>query len=583
MSNDATLPSQSGDPTAVIGDNDGELEAGTQVGEYEIQGKLGEGGFGTVYKAVHPLIGKVAAVKVLSRQYSAQRDMVSRFIAEARAVNQIQNSHIIDIFNFGRLEDGRHYFVMEFLKGMPLEDFIAQNGRIPPAQVVAILRSVAKALDAAHAKGIAHRDLKPDNVFLVESDERLTPKLLDFGIAKLLSDDDKSSHKTKTGAPIGTPYYMSPEQCRGRDVDHRTDIYAFGVMAYKMLTGRVPFDGEEYMSILLMQMGDEPEPPSSVVPELSEQIDAAVAWMMKKAPSERPPNLVTAVRSLEQAVSDAGIDIPGPPPPTGVYAARTSPLAPQKTPGNIERLAATAPREAGDFEFASTVAPTSTQAPTAEADPPAAATPAATVTESVMQPAERDGGRKLPILLLALVGVALLGVVGYFAMAKKGDSDNGGQPPAAAIDGVADDDGTDRQRKKKKRVVITMEGPPPGTEVYGPRGALVTAPGKIRLRQGDGPVILTFKALGHITQSVELIPSEDQLLTVTMVPVAAPPSTGPADATQPADPPVTEPATTTASKKRERERKRRERKKNKDKKPKPEPKDTNSTEDPFKD
>jgi eukaryotic-like serine/threonine-protein kinase len=319
-----------------LGATDRDLQPGQKVGEYVVEEKIGEGGFGTVFRASHPLIGKVVAIKVLNRQYSAQPEMVSRFVSEARAVNQIRHRHIIDIFAFGQVEDGRHYYVMEYLEGQPLDEHLAQHGRMPLADAIPILRAVARALDAAHAKGIAHRDLKPENVFLVrEPDGTVFPKLLDFGIAKLLTADSGLSHKTRTGAPIGTPYYMSPEQCRGRDVDHRTDVYAFGIMTYKMLTGEVPFDGEDYMDILLKQISEAPPAPSSRAPELPESVDQGIAWMLKKDPAERPPNLVTAVRALEDAAAAAGISVePGP--STGVHSAVSARIAAaQHTPSQV--------------------------------------------------------------------------------------------------------------------------------------------------------------------------------------------------------------------------------------------------------
>src|SRR5438094_274836 len=224
---------------------DPDLAVGQQVGEYTVDGKLGEGAFGMVFRAVHPLIGKVVAIKVLARRFSVDPEMVSRFIAEARAVNQIRHRHIIDIFSFGQLGDGRHYYVMEYLDGAPLDKQLSDHGPMTLEQAMPILRAIARALDAAHAKGIAHRDLKPENIFLSRADEgALFPKLLDFGIAKLSGPEDAAQHKTGTGVPLGTPYYMSPEQCRGRDVDYRTDIYSFGVLAFRLLTGTYPFDGE---------------------------------------------------------------------------------------------------------------------------------------------------------------------------------------------------------------------------------------------------------------------------------------------------------------------------------------------------
>src|SRR5262245_5910185 len=199
-------------PDAAFTGVDADLQPGTTVGEYQVEGKLGEGGFGAVYRAVHPLIGKHAAIKVLNRQYSSNPQMVSRFIAEARAVNQIRHKSIIDIFSFGTLEDGRQYYVMELLEGVTLDKFIKRNGRLSPEVAIPVLRSVARALDAAHAAGIAHRDLKPENIFLTfDEDGVIVPKLLDFGIAKLLGDSALTGHRTRTGTPMGTPHYMSPE------------------------------------------------------------------------------------------------------------------------------------------------------------------------------------------------------------------------------------------------------------------------------------------------------------------------------------------------------------------------------------
>jgi serine/threonine-protein kinase len=279
---------------------DADLAAGHKVGEYVVDEKIGQGGFGAVFRATHPLIGKLAAVKVLSRKYSSDPEVVSRFIAEARAVNQIRHRHIIDIFSFGELDDGRSYYVMELLDGEPL-DVRLEGGALSLEEAVRVLRSIARALDAAHAAGIAHRDLKPANIFLVhEDDGDLFPKLLDFGIAKLLGDAT-ALHKTRTGTPIGTPMYMSPEQCRGEGIDHRTDIYSFGCVAYEVLTGRVPFDADNHLEIMMKQIGEEPVSPSTIVPELPAAVDEAIAWMMKKDPAARPPTLGAAIAALEQA------------------------------------------------------------------------------------------------------------------------------------------------------------------------------------------------------------------------------------------------------------------------------------------
>ena len=198
---------------------------------------LGEGGMGAVYSATHPVIGKQAAIKVLSRSLCAEPAAVERFQLEARAVNQIRHPNIVDVFSIGKLHDGRSYFVMEWLQGCTLEARI-HSGRMMLGEAAAILEQVCDALEAAHEKQIVHRDLKPENVFLVAvRGNRQLVKLLDFGIAKLAPGDMLRSTKPRTGVVMGTPAYMSPEQARGKSVDHRTDIYALGGMAYHMVLG----------------------------------------------------------------------------------------------------------------------------------------------------------------------------------------------------------------------------------------------------------------------------------------------------------------------------------------------------------
>ncbi len=288
-----------------------ELLRGDKVGEYVVERRVGAGTFGVVYAGIQPLIGKQVAIKVLSRKYSADPAVVSRFLAEARAVNQIRHRNIIDIFAFGQLPDGRHYHVMELLDGSTLAEHAARcGGRLPIPELLAILRQLGRALDAAHAAGIAHRDLKPANVFLTRDEEgRLSPKLLDFGIAKLLLDDVPRQHTTATGATVGTPDYMSPEQCQGPDVDHRTDIYSFGVVAFQLLTGRLPFAGRNVIEVLMQHLSADPPRPSSIAPDVPQELDAPILAMLAKLPEARPQSLLEAVNLLDEAARTAGYEI----------------------------------------------------------------------------------------------------------------------------------------------------------------------------------------------------------------------------------------------------------------------------------
>jgi len=299
-------------PDQAVASAEADLQPGTMVGEYRIERQLGQGGFGTVYSAVHPLIGKKAAVKVLSRACSTNPEMVSRFIAEARSVNTIEHDNIIDVFSFGTLElDGRHYFVMELLEGLSFDRYLAAGGPLEPGLLLHLMSGVTQALAAAHSKSIIHRDLKPDNVFIaVDSDGRPKPKLLDFGIAKLLGDTT-SGHKTRSGVPVGTPVYMSPEQCMGEKTDHRADIYSFGAMCFEALTGKPPFEGNSMLSLLSQHTSAERPKVSAVRPELGDCFDDALRTMMAIAPDGRPQTITAAFELLRDAAVRAGVDPDG--------------------------------------------------------------------------------------------------------------------------------------------------------------------------------------------------------------------------------------------------------------------------------
>ena len=277
------------------------LEPGARAGEYVVERLVGSGGFGTVYAGAHPVIGKRVAVKVLARKFSVDAEAVARFVNEARVANQIHHRSIVDVFAFGTLDDGRHYHVMEYLDGETLERLLERRGRLPPVEALPILRGVASALDAAHALGVVHRDLKPANVILVSDSGKPMPKIIDFGVAKLVNDDERSS-ATRSGALIGTPQYMSPEQCRGRDVGTATDAYALGVLAYELLTGQPPFTAPDSLELMLKHTATAPAPPSTLVPELGPAIDALVLSLLEKLPERRPTHLEAALDAFEASI-----------------------------------------------------------------------------------------------------------------------------------------------------------------------------------------------------------------------------------------------------------------------------------------
>lgn len=259
------------------GDDEPEVAPGTYAGDYVIGAPIGRGVFGTVYAARHPVIGAPAAVKVLRAEYARDPAMIARFVDEAKAASLARHPSIVEVFNFGRLPDGRRFIVMERLEGEGLDARIAREAPFTVGFCAGLLAPVAAALEAAHAAGVTHRDVKPANIFVCEQGP---PKLLDFGVAELLEAGGRWR-----GA--GTPAYMSPEQCEGAETTPAADVYALGVVAWQMLAGRLPFEGDA-REVVNAHIGDPPPRLDRVRPDLSRATARAVAAMLAKDPAARP-------------------------------------------------------------------------------------------------------------------------------------------------------------------------------------------------------------------------------------------------------------------------------------------------------
>ncbi|MGB8297542.1 MAG: serine/threonine-protein kinase, partial [Polyangia bacterium] len=294
------------------------IAVGQTIGNYTITAKLGEGGMGVVYLAEHPVIGRKVAMKAIHPELSRNPEVVSRFVTEAKAVNQIGNEHIVDIHDFGTTPDGDFYFIMEFLQGEALSDRIKREAPLDPARALDIAAQVADALAASHAHGIIHRDLKPENIFLIhKGNTNDFVKVLDFGLAKLTSGDDKVSHKTRTGSVMGTPYYMSPEQCEGRpNIDHRADVYSLGVILFEMMTRQVPFGGEGYGEIIVKHITAPVPSPRALNPRLSAAHEAILLRALAKNRDERFRGMddfrVAMLDPERYALSPSIVPTPGP-------------------------------------------------------------------------------------------------------------------------------------------------------------------------------------------------------------------------------------------------------------------------------
>lgn len=304
-------PPQSQAPT-VAPPPEAEIDAylgATIDGRYLVEKQLGEGGMGVVYLCRHTIIDKKVAMKVLRADMARNEEVTERFLNEARSASSIGNPHIIDISDFGRLPDGATYFVMEFLSGTPMAELADAGLALDPDRVGHIGIQLTQGLAAAHEAGIVHRDLKPDNIFLVkQGSQEDFVKILDFGIAKANSSTSKL---TQAGQVFGTPHYMSPEQAAGAEVDHRSDIYALGIILYELSTGTLPFDADNFMAILTQHMYKAPLPPSQIeaLPHaLPEGLEMIILKCMAKEPVDRFQTMTEVGDQLRQ-VFTGGLQI----------------------------------------------------------------------------------------------------------------------------------------------------------------------------------------------------------------------------------------------------------------------------------
>ncbi len=261
---------------------------GQVVGDtYTIIRVVGEGGMGRVYEARHMRIGgKRFAVKLLHPEYARLPEVLSRFQREAEAAASIESPHVGDVYDIGRTADGRPFIVAEFLEGKELAELVRDRGALSIPYAVKIVRQICKALAAAHARGIVHRDMKPENVFLVGDLNSPVAKVIDFGISKVV-DASGSPSLTKTGMIMGTPSYMAPEQARGDKVDHRVDVYATGAILYELVTGRRPFDRADPTATIMAVLLEEPERPCALNGNVPESLEVVIQRAMAKSPSAR--------------------------------------------------------------------------------------------------------------------------------------------------------------------------------------------------------------------------------------------------------------------------------------------------------
>jgi eukaryotic-like serine/threonine-protein kinase len=419
-----------GHSTSYLPEQPDPLLGKTVADRYLIAKKLGEGGMGTVYLATHTILEKQVALKVLHGEFARKPDLVERFIQEAKAASRIRHENVIDISDFGSTPDGLVFFAMELLQGHDLHDEVTRakmSGHLLPwSRSKKIFLQICAALSAAHAKGIVHRDLKPENVYLVDflGDPDFV-KLLDFGIAKLAEADGAEGGRklTKTGMLFGTPEYMSPEQARGEQVDHRVDIYAMGCILFQLVTGQVPFAADNFMGVLSMHLTEQPP---TVAPETLDSIGAprALADVIDRALAkdrnerwQTIDDLANAIREVcgDPAPADRSqpmraASVPAPAHPTRAKPP-TTPVEPiRKRPATVDQSSRIKTQWTGNLK----------------------------VPEEAVEPAPAPAARsKLPLIIGAAV-VVIGGGIAAFALSR-GHSSSGDQvaTPGSATPGSA--------------------------------------------------------------------------------------------------------------------------------------------------
>lgn len=316
------------------------------AGKYRLTRMIGRGGMGAVWEATHATLGTRVAVKFIDAELCGSDEVRQRFENEARAAAKLDSKHVVKVFDHGLMPDGRPYIVMEYLAGESLDERLARVGRLPPLETSRLVQQVCRGLLRAHAAGIVHRDLKPENVFLVWDDEdrKDIAKLVDFGIAKFMGGTLGTSSATRTGSLMGTPYYMSPEQARGlRTVDWRTDLWAIGVIAYRCVVGRLPFESEA-VGDLLVKICTAPLPvPSQQSADVPPGFDAWFSRALAREPGERFASatelsealgevcgLPAGRREFDAALVSGAVGPSGTTPPPGTRRVATG----EPTPGN---------------------------------------------------------------------------------------------------------------------------------------------------------------------------------------------------------------------------------------------------------
>ncbi len=392
-------------------------------GRYRVKQVLGAGGMGQVYLAEHEAIQKKVALKVLHLHYSKKADIVTRFRQEAISASRIKHPNVLEVFDFGQLDDGSFFLAMEFLEGCDLADDLKRRQKLDPARALSVALQICRALGAAHKQGVVHRDMKPENVFLQRTaDGEEIVKIVDFGIAQLRSNDELAEQEepkrrlTKTGMIFGTPEYMAPEQAAGRQIDARVDVYAVGVILFELFCGAVPFTGDSFLEVLNKHLSEPPPKMAKFAPELhlSEELQAVIDRSLAKKPDDRFQSMSDFAQALLS--TPEGREYGGASRLSAIPEFATGPMAPVPGAATAAQFASRSASTVG--QGSALVAPANT-APSSD-----------TQLEGTRSAETRSSSAALPVAL-ALGGLLLLGGLGLGAFVVLKSSTASSTAPSA--------------------------------------------------------------------------------------------------------------------------------------------------------
>ncbi len=508
-------PNDGGTLLTIEDEGDDPLIGMTVDGRYVVESLLGAGGMGAVYRAHQKTMNRDIALKVLKHELSSDPQIVKRFLREVQVVSVLRHPNTIMVYDFGQTPENLLYIAMEYLEGAELSGKLKKAGALPVKEGLDIVSQVCGSLSEAHGKGVVHRDLKPDNIFLADLGGTQVVKVLDFGIAKLDSGKEQTQ-LTRAGLTVGTPPYMSPEQAEGRaEITPGSDIYSLGCILYECLTGRPPFVGESPVKILMDHCTSPPPPMQAVQPgiQVPQPVEALVMAMLEKDPARRPSSAKDLQTHLENLKSGTAAPLPQPPGADLAYGSTaawdSSEVSAAVATGQQGAFDPTGATSAWDSQDGSVGAVPPGSLPRPATDLAGEAVPASTA--AAVASVKRGGFPVIPVLVALLLVAGGAGTF-FFLNSKKGKG--GGKSTATAVSVSGQEKARSKELEKPKEIKFWLTSVPTGAKVLDGKKEIGSTP--IELAAPKKPWDLTLSVKGYESMPVSIVPGQKAPLKIDL-------------------------------------------------------------------